>query len=252
MYFLIYGDGAVGAFEGVESTHIILKRKRGYSIEQLVKEQGSMTARISNDLKLYTTEEKKLIFVLGQIDVLYNYYETTAVNHLQYDFRPIIREFVQFLSQLSVPNKDIIVFAVIPNNAGTQEFIQKLSNKFKIKPSNDMKYQQINKRRVAFNQYLKTQCVSNNIVFINCDKQLLNKSKFVHKKYLNPNRYSLHIIREYQLEVMAVYLQKYGFPPFKASVIQQSKYNQPKNKHTKYSKKIKYRAKKNQTNKFNS
>jgi hypothetical protein len=223
----IYGDGASGPFFILENSKIKINRIRGTSIEDITSTNNKLLKLLKKDIQ---TEFKYLIFILGQIDLFYNYYYYKIKNK-KFNYKKIINNYINLLNSLKIDNTKIIIFAVIPNNIiNDNNFTNKIKKKYKINNlfiQQNIKYFKYKFRenlRLKFNKYLKKKCKINNINFINCDNLILNKNNKIKNKYINPDKNSFHIIQDYQLEIMTKKLKKHGFNKYKANIENIKKY----------------------------
>lgn len=157
MYY-IYGDGASGPFFILEDKKIKINRIRGTSIEDITSTNNKLNKILKEDIK---TKFKYLIFILGQIDIFYNYYYK-KINNKKFNYKKIINNYMNLLNSLKINNKKIIIFAIIPNNIIYDNiFINKIKKKYKInnlfiqQNKKYFKYKFRENLRLKFNKYLK-------------------------------------------------------------------------------------------------
>ena len=225
--FIIYGDGCAGSFQDIQSNTLRMRRYRGHSMEDVVNNMtdNAIVHQMRKDVQNF--KGAKLVFLFGQIDIFYTYYQTTMIEGKKHLYKKIIDKFCQLLSDLGVLNQDLLVVSCLPNNAGSKEFEHKIRARYNLPNNYKISLRDVNQRRLKFNRYLATCCSSYGITYIDCDQELLDKDGLIKAEYRNPNLFSLHILREKQLELLSVYLHKHGFPLYKNLKVRKSRYNQP-------------------------
>ena len=230
---VIFGDSFVKPFNLIKSEKIKIYYKPKKTMKGISKKNdvyNCMVNEIKNNKNI-----KYMIFLFGFVDITYSYFYMKYVKKKKFNMKTIIKNYVITLSNLPIDNKKKIIINTMPNGSGEKEFENKVRYRYSIPQlSKQQRYNEFsikcrNKRREKFNQILKNYCKEYKIKYIDIDKQLFDKNNCLLEKFIIPNRYDVHIIWEYQLELLTKKLKKYGFELFKPDIREINSYLEKSN-----------------------
>ena len=191
------------------------------SMKGVAKPNDSDGKKISTIVDKNRDNINTLIFLFGTVDLVFSYIYVKLIRKEKFQFKQIAKSFVEFVNGLDVDNKKKIIFAAFPNPASDKGYMKRIINSYKIPNLTQKEIQSYfgfkcrEERRKKFNGYLQEYCKLYKINYINVDKELFNKDQSnILEKYIVPDDYNIHLLWEYQLELMTKKLSKFGFKTF--------------------------------------
>ena len=210
MKTIIFGDSFIGPFSLVDDNNIVIHKFKAATMKGLSKPKNSNRKQIINVIQ--KEEEKSnincLIFNFGQVDLYFSYYYMRYVKQKIFEMEPIIKSYVEFITNLDCPGSNKIILAVYPSTLKDENIFGCLLMYGILTEEQIANIPEIEKKKVSnfkfrfklyqkFNKLLAKYCKKNKLTYLSLDNFLLNKNNKLKSKYINPvSKYSIHLLWE--------------------------------------------------------